>query len=153
MYLTISPGWAIKDRPEWDLASTWPYRLLIAAALLIPALLFGAIAWEDRARVLRDTEQEALQTVDIFRQHALNVFETHELIAARISEHLRGMTWDEIVGAEALHHHLKKIQEDYTGSGDLARGPLGRGPQLQRLLSHPSGRCLRSRLLHCPPDG
>ena len=31
----------------------------------------------------------ALQTVDIFRQHALNVFETYELITARISEYLR----------------------------------------------------------------
>ena len=87
--------------------------MLIAAALLIPALLFGAVAWEDRGRVVRDAEQDAQQTVDIFRQHALNVFETHELIAARISEHLRGMTWDEIAGAEALHRYLKKIQEDY----------------------------------------
>jgi hypothetical protein len=41
----------IEDPPEWDLASTWPYRLLIAAALLIPALLFGTVAWEDRGRV------------------------------------------------------------------------------------------------------
>ena len=36
------------------------------------------------------------------------------------------MTWDEIVGAEALHHHLKKIQEDY--------------PQVQGIwLADPSG--------------
>src|SRR3954467_5989583 len=101
------------------LGGTWPYRLLIAAALLIPALLFGAVAWEDRGRVLGNAEQEAQQTVDIFRQHALNVFETHELIAARISEHLRGMTWDEIAGAEALHRYLKKIQEDYPQAQDI----------------------------------
>jgi C4-dicarboxylate-specific signal transduction histidine kinase len=121
------------------LGGTWPYRLLIAAALLIPALLFGAVAWEDRGRVLRNAEQEAQQTVDIFRQHALNVFETHELIAARISEHLRGMTWDEIAGAEALHRYLKKIQEDY--------------PQAQGIwLADPAGLIRNSsRVFPTPP--
>jgi hypothetical protein len=27
----------VEDPPEWDLASTWPYRLLIAAALDVGA--------------------------------------------------------------------------------------------------------------------
>src|SRR3954467_8201021 len=154
MYLTISPGWAIKDRPEWDLASTWPYRLLIAAALFIPTLLFGAIAWEDRARVLRDTEQGGIT-------------DGRHLSPAR-SERLRDPRADRGPHQRASARHdlgrdcrgrsaPPSPQEDPgglpTGSGDLARGPLGRGPQLQRLLSHPSGRCLRSRLLHCPPDG
>lgn len=112
--------------PDQDLGGAWAYRLLVAATLLIPALLFGAVAWEDRARVLDNAEHDIQQTVDIFRQQALNVFETHELIAARISEHLRGMTWDEIAGAEPLHRYLKAIQEDY--------------PQVQHIwLADPSG--------------
>ena len=89
--------------------------------------------------MLREAEQDAQQTVTIFRQHALNVFETHELIAARINEHLRGMTWDEIAGGEPLHHYLNKIQEDY--------------PQVQGIwLADPAGIIRNSsRFFPTPP--
>ena len=41
------------------------------------------------------------------------MFETHELVVARIDERIRGMTWEEIGNSEPLHHDLVKIQSQY----------------------------------------
>ena len=99
--------------PETDASSLWPYRALVVAAIAVPLLLFALVAWLDRAAVLREGEREAQETIGIFHQHALNIFETHEVIAAWVSEHIRGMSWDEIARSAALHRYLAKIENDY----------------------------------------
>jgi two-component system NtrC family sensor kinase len=88
-------------------------RYLVAASVLVPLLLFGIVAWLDREAVLRALERETRTTADVFQQHALNVFETHELIAREIDEHIRAMSWDEIAGSEPLHLYMKGLESRY----------------------------------------
>lgn len=91
-------------------SSSW----LIIAVLLVPSLLFLIVAWQDRRLVFDDTERDVLRTVDIFEQHARNVFQTHALVAARIDERIRGMEWDEIANSEELHQYLESISKQYS---------------------------------------
>ncbi len=109
-------------------------RRLLAAALLLPALLFVGVAWHDRTIVLDDTKKDVLHTVTIFEQHARNVFETHALVAAQINERIRGMGWGEIASSEKLRQDLKSVAESY--------------PQVHSLwLLDPSGIVKNSNLI------
>ncbi len=103
------------------------FRVLAAAAVLVPALLFGVIAAHDRVRVLDDLARAVRDQTDIFHQHALNVFETRALVAERIAERLAGMEWDEIARSEPLHAFLQALH--------------GKFPQVEAIwLADPTGR-------------
>ena len=90
------------------------YRALAAASLLVPLILFGVIAWGDRQDLLSQAQQDAARLTEIFHQHALHVFQTQQLAAERVDEHIRGMTWDEIAGSSAVQAYLKKIPDEYS---------------------------------------
>jgi signal transduction histidine kinase len=98
------------ERPS---VRAWPYKWLLAASAVVPMLLFLVVAWSDRQSLLNDTDRNVRQTADIFYHHALNVFETHELIAARVSERIRGVAWDEIAASETVRQDLTVLQNDY----------------------------------------
>ncbi len=83
------------------------------AALLVPMLLFALVAWQDRMTVLRESRHEVLRTVAVFYQHARNVFETHQLVAALINERICGMSWQEIANSPQIHQYLTAIQSQY----------------------------------------
>src|SRR6185312_7810244 len=93
--------------------NAWPYIALVAASLLIPILLFAIVAGEDRKSILRDAERDVAHTADIFHEHALKVFETHELIAAVVDGRIRSMSWDEIAASRSVHEYLKGIAAQY----------------------------------------
>jgi len=96
-------------------SSSW----LLIAVLLVPTLLFLIVAWQDRRLVFDDAERDILRTVDIFEQHARNVFQTHALVAAQIDERIRGMGWDEIAKSEELHQYLESISRRYPQAESL----------------------------------
>ncbi len=132
-------GMTTRTPPGTAASSLWPYRALLAAAIAAPLLLFALVAWLDRGAVLREAEREAEETVGIFHQHALNVFETHQVIAAWVSEHIRGMSWDEIAGSAALHRYLAKIENDYLHVQALwLIDPAGRVRNASRMFPAPS---------------
>lgn len=91
----------------------WLHLLLVAAALAIPLLLFGIVAALDRAAVLASAEQGVAATTDVLEAHALNVFETHELIARAVDARIGPMSWDEIGSSQTLHDSLNEIERRY----------------------------------------
>jgi diguanylate cyclase (GGDEF)-like protein/PAS domain S-box-containing protein len=117
--------------------------LLTLAAVLIPALWFGCLAAYDRVRLLDDLADDVRDHADIFYQHALNVFETHQLAADRIADLLAGREWEEIAHSESLRATLQAIRSQYPqiqaiwltdatglmrlGADVLPPGPIGVG--------------------------
>jgi two-component system NtrC family sensor kinase len=88
-------------------------RALLAAPVLIPLMLFGVVALLDRNAVLEKAEQEVIETTDVFEAQALNVFETHELVARLVDQKVGNMSWDEIASSQSLHDYMKDIGEQY----------------------------------------
>lgn len=89
------------------------YRLLTAATLLIPLLLFILTAWLDYRSLIRLNTQEATRTAAILEQHALNVFETVQLVADRVNAELGQMSWQQIERSRELHATLKRLEQQY----------------------------------------
>jgi hypothetical protein len=66
-----------------------PHRVhntLIAAAVLVPTLLFGAAAWLNRHEVLREGWTNARHMSIIMDEHAHKVFDTIDLALDRIDD-------------------------------------------------------------------
>lgn len=89
------------------------HRISVAASLVVPALLFVFVAWQDYKSIMRSTEHDVQRTTEIFRHHALNVFETNELAAEAVNSRIKGLNWDEIERSREIHLYLKKLQEKY----------------------------------------
>ena len=91
----------------------WRFRVLLVAAVVVPLLTFVAVAWVDRTTVMAQAEREAADIAEICAQQALNVLQTHELVASTVSEHVAGMSWDEIGSSAALHDYLARVDDEY----------------------------------------
>ena len=87
-----------------------PLRVLLALSVLAPALLFGFAAWRDRVDVLQEAENRAARAADILHEHTLAVFETQQLVIARVGDRIRGMGWSDIAGSRDLHDFLVDLQ-------------------------------------------
>jgi C4-dicarboxylate-specific signal transduction histidine kinase len=90
-----------------------PYNFLMLAALIIPALLFALIGWQDYKTTVRNAQQDVTRTTKIFEEHAQNVFETHQLIAERVNDRLEDMSWEEIGRATDISKYLENIEKEY----------------------------------------
>jgi signal transduction histidine kinase len=88
----------------------WP---LAVGSVLLPLIMFGVVAWQSYQTEMREAEREVQRTGEVFYGHALNVFQTDELIAERVSDRLAGMTWDQIEQSKDLQNFLKNITENF----------------------------------------
>jgi PAS domain S-box-containing protein len=94
-------------------------RGLVLASLILPAALLAAASVQDWQQLHDAAGQRARRTAAVLREHALKVFETHELILDRIDDRTRGMTWAEIDRSEALHSDLKRMATGYEHLSSL----------------------------------
>ncbi|WP_448202532.1 ATP-binding protein [Azospirillum sp. sgz302134] len=87
-------------------------RVLLAASVLVPTLLFAGIAWRDYQAVVAQTERNMHKTLQVLHEHMLKVFDTVEQVLDRVDERTRGMEWDEIARSEALSIYLKTLSDE-----------------------------------------
>ncbi len=78
-------------------------KIALVGAILIPALSFAIIAWDERIRLLSSAENDGLTMAAVLREHALKVLDTDELLVRELDQRTRGMNWNEIrASASAL---------------------------------------------------
>lgn len=88
-------------------------RILLLSSLLIPLFLYCVTIWKDYTSIAGKYRNDAIRTAHIFEQHTLNVFETHQLIAEKISGQLQDMDWKAIEHSMDLHSYLESIKHQY----------------------------------------
>jgi signal transduction histidine kinase/CheY-like chemotaxis protein len=86
--------------PQTGDAPVQLYRWLIVAAVLVPALAFVLAAWQKREDVLGEGQETTIRTAAVLHEQALKVFDTIELVLARVTDRVRERTWDEIAAPE-----------------------------------------------------
>jgi signal transduction histidine kinase/CheY-like chemotaxis protein len=86
------------------------HKLLVAAAVVVPALTFVAAAWQNRADVLAEAAETVERTAAVLHEHARKVFETQELVLARVDEHIVDLDWPKI-DSPAVDAYLRGVKE------------------------------------------
>ena len=85
------------------------HQLLMVFALLMPAGLFTAVAWQNYEDVLREGRNSIERTTAVMQEHARKVFETAELAIGQVDEHIDGRTWEQ-VGSPLTSDFLRRLK-------------------------------------------
>ncbi len=85
------------------------HQMLLGAAMLVPAVLFAAAAWENYAAVWREGTAIVQRTTAIMHEHARKVFETEELLLSLVDERISDMP-PAAVSAPATSDFLRRVK-------------------------------------------
>ena len=87
-------------------------RLLIAAALLLPLLVFATASWIAYGHAFEEARSRLQRTLDLVHEHAVKVFETDDLVAEQVNESLAGLSDADVRAREqALHERFAKLSD------------------------------------------
>ena len=105
-------------------------HVLLAAAIVVPAVMFAYVAWYDWRVVHDQALQEAARTVQILREHALKVLEAHEFAIDQIEEHIQNLDWAAIRSSRELQAYLGRLANRRSlVTSILLVGPDGKTPR------------------------
>lgn len=94
-------------------ATSWPQRLLLLLALLLPLALAGWFAAYQRGRVIEEAQQSASHSVIALEQHAANVLDTHSIILRELDGLTRGRSWDQLGADRHLRRTLAELTREF----------------------------------------
>jgi two-component system NtrC family sensor kinase len=90
----------------------WPLRLIAAATLIGPGLLFAYAAWGNHRSIQQRSTERIESALDVVQEHALKALQTIERAIAETNEVLRGSSDEEIRREEErLSGRLKQSHE------------------------------------------
>lgn len=94
-------------------SSSWPLRILLLSATLLPLLLAGAFVWYQHAQELNEARAAAARSVVALEEHAANVLDTHSLMLRQLDGLTHGRSWEQIEGDARLKELLAQLTRDF----------------------------------------
>jgi two-component system NtrC family sensor kinase len=79
-------------------------RVLVAASLLVPLLLFGIASWLNYRQALADATRELQHGSEVAREHAAKVFEGQSQVVDRVNDLVSGMDDAAVRASEQMLH-------------------------------------------------
>jgi two-component system NtrC family sensor kinase len=95
------------------------FRMLWAAALVVPLLIFAAAAGWSWSGIVRDTRARLERTVDMLHEHALRSFETQEAIIEAVNQLIRDLSDEQIAASVELQEFLARVIAETPPSGGI----------------------------------
>lgn len=89
----------------------WPLRLIVAASVAAPALLFGWVTWETSQSIDRQADERIERSLDVLQEHAQKSLQTVERAIAEVNEVLRDHKDGQIADEADLFLRLKRTQQ------------------------------------------
>jgi PAS domain S-box-containing protein len=115
-------------------------RLLLAASMIVPLLIFAGAALYDRSRVLEQADERVEHTTRLLDEHAAKVFETLDLVMTLVTARIEGRSWEAIHQDRALFDELSAIKDSLPQiDGIFLVGPEGRTWMTSRVFPAPEG--------------
>jgi len=87
---------------------------LAVASVLVPFLLFVLISWRDYHDIGKDLRSQLATTSDLLGEHAKQVLQINDLVAARVALHTQSMSWAQLEGSVAVQQYLQQMAADYV---------------------------------------
>src|SRR5215475_8811750 len=82
-------------------------RRMLAAAVLLPLILFALAAWRDRAAITQRAIDDGAKVSALLHEQAEHLLSGHEIILDVIAERLRDQDWDRLETREGLLRELE----------------------------------------------
>src|SRR5580658_6106515 len=85
-------------------------KLMMVASLVLPATLYAYASWVGYRDIHAEADERINRSLDVMQEQALKVFETVDRTFAEVDEVVRGMSDEQMRGAQpALHARLERI--------------------------------------------
>jgi two-component system NtrC family sensor kinase len=113
-------------------------RLLLVLSVVGPAVVLGCAAWLDWRETYSQALQQGARTGQILREHALKVFEAHEVIIDQIEERIRSMDWAAVRQSEDVQRYLARLtRRQHLVTSIVLVGPDGKAASVSSAFPTP----------------
>ena len=92
------------------LSATRFQQIVLVAAVVVPATVFGAAAWWNRGEVLREGGELVERTASIMHEHVAKVFDTADLVLDRVQDRIEELD-DAEIAAPGISAFLAVVKQ------------------------------------------
>src|SRR6516164_8290687 len=120
-------------------------RAFMVLSLAGLATIVALASWYDRRIALRAAEDRVQSLVGLMREHALNVFQTQELVYEQIRLRTAGLDWDAISRSEELASFLQEARNRMSQISSIWPGDSTGHVRASSGLPYPRSLTLENR--------